>query len=105
MCWIKLAKVSQIPSKTGLSVQVKGLRLAVFKVRKTIHAIEEACPHRGAPLGDGPLRDSVVTCTWHGWEFDLVRGCHVLEPDIKLKKYETRVKKGILYVRFPSSYP
>lgn len=34
-----------------------------------MHVIEEACPHRGASLAGGTVRDSCVVCPYHGLAF------------------------------------
>lgn len=31
-----------------------------------LHVVEEACPHRGASLADGSVRDGCVVCPYHG---------------------------------------
>ena len=38
------------------------------------YAIDDHCPHQGAPLCDGMVSEGTVTCTWHGWRFGLEDG-------------------------------
>jgi len=44
-----------------------------------VHALDNVCPHRGAPLGQGWVRDvttadgsahTCLVCPYHGWAFD-----------------------------------
>ena len=46
----------------------------------TYYAIDDACPHQGAPLSDGIVFDKSVTCSWHGWRFSLEDGCWLDSP-------------------------
>ncbi len=48
--------------------------IAVFLEGGHYYALEDSCPHQGAPLSDGILFDKCVTCTWHGWRFSLEDG-------------------------------
>ena len=43
-----------------------------------LHALENLCPHAGAPLSEGCLEGPIVTCTLHGWRFDVRTG---FDPD------------------------
>jgi len=48
--------------------------VAVFNVGGKLFALENSCPHQGGPLSDGWLEESVVTCPWHGWCFNVRTG-------------------------------
>ncbi len=37
-------------------------------------AIASTCAHRGGPLNEGERDGDVVTCPWHGSQFDLCSG-------------------------------
>ena len=76
---VKVANLSELPPGTGRQVQASGRAVAVFNVDGTIHAIDGTCTHRGGPLGEGKLNGTVVTCPWHGGEFDVMTGA-VLGP-------------------------
>jgi nitrite reductase/ring-hydroxylating ferredoxin subunit len=30
--------------------------------------------------------NEILRCPWHGWEFDLLNGEHLVDPDTKLKR-------------------
>jgi nitrite reductase/ring-hydroxylating ferredoxin subunit len=46
---------------------------------------------KGAPLCDGVVFDKSVTCTWHGWRFNLTDGRWVDNPKIRVTTYPVRV--------------
>jgi len=89
--FVKVAKKESIPSDTGFCVDVEGKEVALFKVNDKIHAIYHVCPHAGGPLAEGGLTGNMVTCPWHGWEFDVTTGkCSfnesVTQPTFKVKE-------------------
>jgi nitrite reductase (NADH) small subunit len=84
--WIKVADVSEIKPGEGKPVQAGDRELALFNVEGKFYAVDNTCPHRGGPVGEGVLDGSVVTCPWHGWRFDVITG---ISPVVKTAKVET----------------
>jgi nitrite reductase/ring-hydroxylating ferredoxin subunit len=76
-----------------------GEELAVFNVNGEYYAIENFCPHKGAPLSDGALCGHIVECGWHGWQFD-VRSGECLTVKERIKTYSVRVEEGLVKVEF-----
>lgn len=66
-----------IPPGRGWPVHVGGYRIAIFASPSGLHAVENSCAHIGNPIDDGPLSGDVVTCPWHGWQYDLRTGDHL----------------------------
>ncbi len=77
---IKVAALSDVPPGTGRQVDAGGQAVAVFNVGGTIYAIGGTCTHRGGPLGEGDLDEAVITCPWHGAQFDVTTGQVVAPP-------------------------
>ena len=77
---IKVATLSDVPPGTCRHVDASGLAVALFNVDGTIHAIGGTCTHRGGPLGEGELAGTVVTCPWHGAQFEVTTGQVVGPP-------------------------
>lgn len=79
---IKLANTSDIPEGKSIVVRLSdGIEVALFKVNGKIFALENECPHRGGPLGEGDLQGHTVACPWHGWRFDIRDGKCKNMPD------------------------
>jgi len=73
--------------------------VTVFRHLGQLHAIASRCPHMGYPMSKGTLRDGVVTCAWHGWEFDLhTGGCYRGACD-DLPVYPLDIINGTVHVR------
>jgi isorenieratene synthase len=46
--------------------QVNGEDLVFWRAAGRLHAAPDACPHLGASLADGCVRDDWLVCPWHG---------------------------------------
>jgi nitrite reductase/ring-hydroxylating ferredoxin subunit len=77
--WVKVAQAGDVGPGTGKVVEAEGQSLALFNVGDTFCAIDNTCTHQGGPLGEGELAGEVVTCPWHGAQFN-VRTGQVLTP-------------------------
>ena len=77
-----------------------GKTLAISNVDGTFHAINNTCLHRGGPLGQGVLEDEVVTCPWHGWQYNVTSGESVFNEAIKVQRYEVKVEGEDIFVGF-----
>ncbi|MGB9958806.1 Rieske (2Fe-2S) protein (plasmid) [Haloferax prahovense] len=88
-----------------------GFSVGVFNVGGEYYAMKNDCPHQRAPLCEGKLtgtntsdtpgeynweRDGqIVTCPWHGWEFDVTTGESVFNPHrVKAKTFEATVEEA-----------
>jgi nitrite reductase/ring-hydroxylating ferredoxin subunit len=65
----------------------KGQRVAVFNVDGKFYALDDACPHEGAPLSLGRLDRHILTCRVHEWEFDVTTGECLTCPSKPVKTY------------------
>ena len=74
-----------------------GNELAVYNVDGEYYAIENSCPHRGAPLSEGALCGHVIECGLHGWQFD-VRTGECLTVIETLKTYPLKIEDGLVSV-------
>ena len=77
---VKVAETKEVAPGTGRVVEAEGRSLALFNVSGTFYAIDNTCTHRGGPLGEGELAGEVVTCPWHGAQFNVKTGEVVAPP-------------------------
>ena len=71
----------------GKPFHVNGTHLAVFKTGDKYYAVDNRCPHMGYPMSKGSIRDGVLICHWHHWEFDLKSGACFLAFGDDLKAF------------------
>jgi nitrite reductase (NADH) small subunit/3-phenylpropionate/trans-cinnamate dioxygenase ferredoxin subunit len=86
-----VAKVGEIPEGQGRAFEVDGRMIAVFLDEGEYFAIDDVCPHQGAPLSDGIVCNKSVTCTWHGWRFSLEDGSWLDSPRTRVGTYPVRI--------------
>ncbi len=84
--YFSIAKVGDIPEGEGRAFQVEGQMIALFLKEGTYTAINDFCPHQGAPLSTGYVDDEgAVTCPWHAWRFCIKEGTWLDNPKSKLQ--------------------
>lgn len=98
MAFERAAKASELPAGTLREVQIGTKTIALANVGGKFYAISDVCLHRGGPLGQGELADSVVTCPWHGWQFDVTNGKLVQDPRMSVACYPTELRGDEIYV-------
>jgi nitrite reductase/ring-hydroxylating ferredoxin subunit len=94
----RVAAAGDIAPGSGRIVEAGGRTVAVFNVDGVFHAIDNQCPHRGGPLGDGRLDGAIVTCPWHGYRYDVRTGGHQLSASFNVPCYPVTVEGGVVYV-------
>jgi nitrite reductase (NADH) small subunit/3-phenylpropionate/trans-cinnamate dioxygenase ferredoxin subunit len=87
----KAARVREVPPGTGRTVEVNGVKVALFNVEGRFHAIDDRCPHSGGALGEGILQGCVVTCPYHFWQFDVRHGRSPEFPDARVASFEVKL--------------
>ncbi len=97
---VTVGRVEDLPEGRGATVELHGGKeLALYRVGGRFYAIENFCPHKGAPLADGQLTGHAVECDWHGWRFDLRSGACVNRPSEPVETYEVVVEDGWIKIR------
>lgn len=97
----KVGAVRDLAPGEGKVIEVEGHEIALFNVNGTFYALNNACPHRGGPLGEGFLEGEIVTCPWHGWKFDVTTGVSPENPRAKVASFPVKVEGEDLYVELP----
>ncbi len=70
---IVVAKADELKAGQMKLLHVGGRRIVLARTEDGYVAFDDHCTHKGGPLSDGVLSCGVVTCPWHGSQFD-VRG-------------------------------
>jgi nitrite reductase/ring-hydroxylating ferredoxin subunit len=89
--WTRIATTADCPPGTSRELVVAGRIVAIFNVDGQFYALDGVCPHQGGPLGKGCLTGHVVTCPWHGWQFDVRSGQHQFSPNVVQPGFAVRV--------------
>ena len=96
--FVRVAGTDDVKPGHGMVAEVNGKALAVFNIDGQFHVIDNTCLHRGGPLGEGELEASVVTCPWHGWQYDVTTGKVTQNPTMGVACYATEVRGDEVFV-------
>jgi nitrite reductase/ring-hydroxylating ferredoxin subunit len=97
--FVEALAVEELPPGRGTEVSLSGRPVALFNVEGRFYAISNTCLHRGGPLGQGFVEGSTVTCPWHAWTFDVANGQNVVNGELRVACYETKVENGLVLVK------
>ncbi len=97
-------------------VEVDGRALVVVRRDQQFYALRDTCPHQGARLSNGKVGGTslpclpgeeihygrigeILTCPWHGWEYDIRTGQSLINPEkVRVATYGVRVEGGRVVV-------
>jgi toluene monooxygenase system ferredoxin subunit len=87
-------------------MELQGREICVVRLQQDIHAFDDACPHRQWPLHLGHLKDGILTCRAHTWEWDVRTGelQRMRAPEC-LTMHEARERDGAIEVRLDPEAP
>lgn len=99
-----VAQLADLPAHKGTSVEVAGLRIALFRQGARVYALRDRCPHAGAPLSIGRLRGQELTCAWHGWTFDVTTGDSLpRNPPFDITTYPVTIAGQDVWLEIPAT--
>ena len=98
--FVRLTTTSELPAKNEAKEFALGDKvICVANVNGTITAMDNACLHRGGPLGQGMIEDSKLVCPWHGWQWDPATGAAVHNPAAKVAVYPLKMQNGEVMIK------
>lgn len=97
---VVVARLSDLSEGVGKALELKGRLIALFRKGSEVFAIDDCCPHMGAPLSDGRVEidDAIVSCAWHGWRFRFTDGVWVDSPRTKVACYRVHIEGDLVSI-------
>jgi nitrite reductase/ring-hydroxylating ferredoxin subunit len=92
--WVKTASVKDFDTVDRKTFQ----HFTIFKDGETYFACQNRCPHMGYPMNKGTIRQGVITCAWHNWEFDTHSGGCYRGACEDIKIYPVKIEGEDLFV-------
>ncbi len=73
--WVRLCGLAETPGVGQVAeVEVEGVAVCLANVNGVLSALDNICPHRQGPLGQGWMEGEAVICPWHSWAFNAKTG-------------------------------
>ncbi|MCB1621659.1 MAG: Rieske 2Fe-2S domain-containing protein, partial [Thiothrix sp.] len=102
--WYVAATVDELEEKPPLGRTICNEKIVFYQTESgKVHAVEDFCPHRGAPLSLGFIQGEHLVCGYHG----LVMGCEGKTVSMtqqkvdrfpRIKAYPVEVRYGYVWV-------
>ncbi len=108
--------LDEFPPGSHKVVTVGRAQVGVFNVAGCFYALPNVCPHQAGPLCEGRVgattacsaatdwrfewvrEGEVISCPWHGMEFDLTTGRSLSSPRLRVRTYPVVVEDGVVKV-------
>jgi nitrite reductase/ring-hydroxylating ferredoxin subunit len=114
---VYVVDADELPPGERVIADVGGREIAIFNVKGSFHAVANYCVHQGGPVCEGMVsgtlsakkedddweltydhEDEILSCPWHGWEFDIPTGEHLARTKYRLPTYDIVEEGGRLYL-------
>lgn len=106
MSWQRVLDAEDLEQATPTAIELQGREICVVRLQQDIHAFDDACPHRQWPLHLGHVKDGILTCRAHTWEWDVRTGelQRMRAPEC-LTMHEARERDGAIEIRLDQEAP
>jgi 3-phenylpropionate/trans-cinnamate dioxygenase ferredoxin component len=99
---IKVAELNDLDDDELMAVVVDGEPICLAKVDGSIYAFTDNCTHISGPLNEGELEGEVLTCPWHGAQFNVRTGKVLRGPARQdIQTYPVQVEETSILVSLP----
>ncbi|MDP6605200.1 MAG: Rieske (2Fe-2S) protein [Dehalococcoidia bacterium] len=119
---VKIGATSSFEDPGRRVVDVAGVQIGVFRLDGEFYAYENRCPHLGGPACQGKMLPLVledvgeggksagrvfskdqlnIICPWHGFEFDIRTGQHVVVSTYRLRPVKVRTDGNDVFITLP----
>ena len=97
---IIVAKTNEIKPNQIKQVSIDGKDIVVINIDGSYFAINDTCTHAGGSLSEGKVEGSIITCDWHGAQFDCKSGKLVKFPAKinDLESYNIVIESDTIFV-------
>jgi len=96
--WVRVCSTSDCSPGEATEWVVGDRVIALVHVDQRWVALDGICPHQGGPLGKGRVSGTVLTCPWHGWQFDVTTGRHQSIPSLIQPTLPVKVEGSDVFV-------
>jgi len=114
--WRDVGALEDFEERRPAVVEVDGREIGILRWQDGVFAVRNICPHMLAPVCRGSAMAlitadeqgtiecdatrPVITCPWHGWEFEAATGEAVCRGvDYKLRTYPAEIEAGRVKVK------
>jgi nitrite reductase/ring-hydroxylating ferredoxin subunit len=111
-----IGPASDFPPGSHRLVEIRNIAIGIFNVAGVLYALPNVCPHQAGPLCAGTINGTMIrnaetgwrhawvrngeilTCPWHGIEFDIRTGRALASPRLRVRQYPVAVEDGLVKI-------
>lgn len=97
--WLPACSLSAVPEGGVVALDVAGEALLLSRLRERVVCYRNACAHLGMPLDLAEVRDGILTCPHHGFQYALESGECLTVPEVQLQTHAVRVRSDRVEVK------
>ncbi len=97
--WVNICSVAEAPAAGNvMEAEVEGVGVCLANLNGELLALDNWCPHRRGPLGQGWIEGTAVICPWHSWAFDIKSGRAEYPEHEKVDVFPVKIEGGSVFV-------
>lgn len=93
-----LCPLDDLPVGEGKEFLVGQRVIALFRLDEGVYALDGMCAHQGGPLAQGIVDGNCLTCRWHGWQYDVRTGQHLLSKRKMLETFPVEIRDSGVWI-------
>jgi nitrite reductase/ring-hydroxylating ferredoxin subunit/Fe-S cluster biogenesis protein NfuA len=97
--WLDACAVVDIPEFGVVERKIADRSVLFYRQGEMVSCVDNVCAHLGMPLEMGEVRDGILTCPYHGFQYLLETGECMTVPEVQLKVHAVRVVGDKVEVR------
>ncbi len=95
---ILVGSIDEIEDTRAKVISVDGERVAIFRYEGKLSAVSNVCCHQNGPLGEGKIIDGLITCPWHGYQYQPHDGCAPAPFTEKVATYKLKLEGDQIFL-------
>ena len=100
--YFKVAQADELEEGELMAVEADGEPVCLAKVEGCIYAFTDNCTHISGPLNEGELDGEVLTCPWHGAQYNVRTGKVLRGPARQdIATYAVKIEDNAVFVSLP----
>ena len=100
--WVKICTVPEAPQPGKvIEAEAEGIGFCLANLNGELSALDNLCPHRQGPLGQGWIEGDTVVCPWHSWVFHLKTGLSEYPANERVAVFPVKIENDDVLVELP----
>src|SRR5216684_8952901 len=100
--FFKVAELNDLDDGELMAVEIDDEPICLVKVEGSIYAFTDNCTHISGPLNEGELEGEVLTCPWHGAQFNVRTGKVLRGPARQdILTYPVKIEGKSIFITLP----